>query len=160
MTLPGLPARFPARRLLKVVSILVGGLVLGLLVAILLLAMLREDGVHSAVAFVAAPILFIPGFFVFRMIADSLSVLELNEKELRVRKWIGGKRLAWEEIGSARYWELLQRVHGATSRECFLELRSREGKKLLRLQSSYEAAAYERLLECCRTRKIPVRVER
>jgi Bacterial PH domain len=90
------------------------------------------------------------------MIADSFSVLEVDEKGVRVRKWIGGKTLAWEEVGSARYGEVLQMVHGATSRECFLELRSRQGKKLLRLKSSYEPAAYECLIERARARNIPV----
>jgi hypothetical protein len=160
MTPSGLPARFPARRLLKIVSIVVGSLALGLLIAIVVLSILREDTVHSAVGWVAAPILFIPGFFVLKMIADSFSVLEVDEEGVRVRKWIGGAIVPWEKVGSVCYWEVIQMVHGAQSREYFLELRSREGKKLLRLKSSYEPAAYECLLETCRARNIAVSVER
>ena len=152
----GLPARFPARRLLKVVSLVVGGLALGLLVTILVLALARDDSPDRAIGGVLGGLLLLPGFFVIKMISDSFSVLLVDEKGVRVRKWIGGKTLAWEEIGSARYWEVLQMVHGATSRECFLELRSREGKRLLRLKSSYEPGAYECLLESARARGIPV----
>jgi hypothetical protein len=142
--------------LLKVVSLVVGSLVLGLLVAIAALATFGEDSAHGGFGFVFVPILLIPGFFVFRMIADSFSVLEVDEKGVRVRKWIGGTALSWEEIGSARFWEVLQMVHGATSRECFFEFHSKEGKRLLRLKSSYESEAYQYLIESTRERGVPV----
>jgi hypothetical protein len=156
MTPPDLPARFPARRLLNVVSLIVGTLAFCLLLSIVLLALLGEDSVGAPIGCVAAPALLIPGFFVFKRISDRFSVLELTAEGVRIRKWIGGKLVEWGEIGSVRFWEAIQVVYGAQSREGFLELHCKEGKGLLRLGSTYEPAAYSGIIEGAKARPIPV----
>jgi len=156
MTPPALPARFPARLLLKVVSLILGGLAFGLLAAIIILSIVRSESIGAQGVWVIAPLALLPALYVVKMISDSFSVLEVDEKEVRVRKWIGGARIPWEKVSSVRYWEVVQAVHGAQSVECFLELQGREATRLLRLKSSYESAAYACLIECSKARNIRV----
>jgi hypothetical protein len=148
--------RFPSRRLLRVISALLGSLVLGLLATIILLSILRSDSVGAGGERVIVPVLMLPGLYVVKMILDSFSVLEVDEKGVGIRKAIGSVFLGWERIGSARYWEQIQMVQGAQSKEYFLELRGMDGARLLRLKSTYEPAAYDYLLRQARARNIRV----
>jgi hypothetical protein len=150
-----LPARFPARRLLKVVSLFLGTLVFGLLAAIVLLTIFGENGHDSVAGWVLGALMMLPGLFVLKFIADSFSTLEVDERGVRVRKWVGGTDLEWREIGSVRYWEQIQHAYGQ-SREWFLEARSPDGRRLLRLKSTYELAAVECLMQSARARNIRI----
>ena len=76
----------------------------------------------------------------------------------RRRRWklIGGRDLDWARIGSLRYWEQIQMVHGATAREYFMELRDSNQRRLLRLKSTFEPKAYSFLLEQAKSRNFRI----
>jgi hypothetical protein len=150
-----LPARFPARRLLKGVSIFLGILVFGLYAAILIIPVVRGDGHAAEVAMVTGPLMLLPGLYVVNKLMESFSVLEIDERGVRVRRWVGGPDLRWERIESVRYWEEIQHVHGS-SREWFVELRGQDGRRLLRLKSTYEREAYACLLDAAKARNIRI----
>jgi hypothetical protein len=150
-----LPARFPARRLLKGVSIFLGVLVFGLLAAVLLLSVFGESAHGPEAGWVYGGLFLLPALFVLHKIIDSFSVLEVDDRGVRVRKWIGGVDLEWSRIGSVRYWEVIQHAHGA-SREYFADLRTPEGKRLLRLKSTYEREAFACLIEAAKARNIRI----
>jgi hypothetical protein len=147
--------QFRARRLLKVVSLVLAALVFGLLAAIVILS-IGSDTLTAEAVWILAPMTALPCAYVLKLIRDSFSVLEVDDQGVRVLKWLGGTRLSWPQIHELRYWEQLQMVHGATSREYFAELRSPEGKRLLRLKSTYEPAAFACLIEQARARNVKI----
>jgi len=150
-----LPARFKARRLLKGVSIFLGVLVFGLLIAMIALSIARADSIGAEMIVVTAPLMALPALYVLMKLMESFSVLEIDEKGVRVRKWVGGANLEWAQIASVRYWEQIQKVYGS-SREWFVELRDPQGRRLLRLKSTFEREAYACLLDYAKARNVRV----
>src|SRR5258706_4365332 len=90
--------KFPARRLLKVVSLVLGGLVFGLLAAIVTLSLTRPGTLTAEAVWVFVPIALLPCAYVLKMIRDSFSVLEVDDRGIGVRKWLGGTRLELAQI--------------------------------------------------------------
>ena len=148
--------RFKSRRLLRVLSAVLGGLVLGLLATIVILTIMRQDSIGAEGVWAFTGLLLLPGLYIGKLISDSYSVLEVDEKGVRIRKLLGGKVLDWARIGSVRYWEPIQVVQGTRTTEYFVELRGADQSRLLRLKSTFEPAAYSYLLEQAKSRSIRV----
>ena len=128
---------------------------MGLLILIVSLILTREDS-RAAESWVFVPGLLLPGLYIVKLISDSYSVLEVDERGVRVRRVLGGTDLAWTRISRVQYREQLQMVHGAMSREYFLEIRDSDGKRLLRLKSTYDVEAYIYLMEQAKNRGLQV----
>jgi hypothetical protein len=148
--------RFPSRKLLRVISLTLGLLVLGLLAGIVALTIARDSDVHTEMMWFVVPILLLPFLWIGKMISDSWSVLEVDAEGIRVRKLLGRPHVRWDRIGSLRYWEVVQLVHGVPAREYFVDVSDQKGKRLLRLKSTFEPEAYAYLLEQARTRSIRI----
>jgi hypothetical protein len=147
--------QYKSRRLLRIVSIVLGTLILSVFIGIAALALTRED-TRAAEGWVCVILLLLPGLFVAKLITDSFSALEIDEDGVQFVKLVGRKAINWGDIASVRYWETIQRVHGASSREYFIELAGSDGKRLLRLKSTFEREAYTYLMEQARSRGIRV----
>jgi len=150
--------QFKSRRLLRVLSAGLGGVVLGLLATIVILTITRQDSIGAEGVWVFIGLLLVPGLYIGKLISDSYSVLEVDEKGVRIRKLLGGKGFDWARIGSVRYWEQVQVVQGARATEYFVELRGADQARLLRLKSTFEPAAYSYLLEQAKSRSIRVEI--
>jgi hypothetical protein len=148
--------RFPSRKLLRIISLTLGVLVLGLLAGIAALSVARDQDVHTNLMWFVLPALLLPALWIGKMISDSWSVLQVDAEGVRLRKLLGGPDLRWNQIGSLRYWEVVQHVHHVPVREYFVDLHDPKGKPILRLKSTFEPEAYAYLLEQARARSIRI----
>ncbi|HLY08272.1 MAG TPA: hypothetical protein VKW04_03095 [Planctomycetota bacterium] len=150
--------QFKSRPLLRTVATVLGGLVLGVIAVVVVLAVGKRSEIGSEMLWIYSAPLILPAFYVARMINDSFSVLEVDERGVRVRKVLGGSDLDWNRIASILYGERIQVINGSRIREYSIELLGADGKRLIRLKSTFDREAYVVLMDQARARGIRVQL--